>query len=76
MLLLDDTGETVLVFVLAEPPLLEGPEWKVTALNNGKGGVATVMPEATVTLALDGAGKVVGSAGCNRYKGVKPATRQ
>jgi len=41
--------------------------WEATGINNGKGGVASVVGGTQVTIAFADGGKVAGSAGCNRF---------
>ncbi len=53
----------------AQSSSLAGTSWAVTAINNGRGGVASLVAGTTVTVVVDGAGVVTGTAGCNRYRG-------
>lgn len=46
---------------------LAGTRWRATAVNNGKGAVASLVPGSTVTLAFGADGRASGTAGCNRY---------
>jgi len=48
---------------------LSGTTWEVTGVNNGKQGVASVVPGSSLTLSFSSDGGVSGSAGCNRYSG-------
>ncbi len=51
----------------AQSQSLAGTSWRAVGINNGKGGVASVVEGSTVTLEFSPDGKVSGSAGCNRY---------
>ena len=46
---------------------LAGTSWRVTAVNNGKGGVASLVAGSTVSLTFSADGRAAGSAGCNQY---------
>ena len=46
---------------------LAGTTWRATAINNGKGAVASLVADSTVTLSFGRDGQVSGSAGCNPY---------
>ncbi|MBV9316856.1 MAG: META domain-containing protein, partial [Gammaproteobacteria bacterium] len=46
---------------------LAGSTWQATGINNGRGGVVSVLPGTTVTLSFRKDGKAAGSAGCNNY---------
>jgi heat shock protein HslJ len=46
---------------------LAGSSWRATGINNGRGGVVSVLPDTTVTLSFGKDGKAAGSAGCNNY---------
>ena len=46
---------------------LAGTAWRVTAINNGKGGVVSLVADSTVTLEFGADGQASGSAGCNRF---------
>ena len=50
-----------------QPQLLAGTSWTATAIHNGKGAVASLVPGSTVTLTFGADGQASGSAGCNRY---------
>jgi heat shock protein HslJ len=49
------------------PPPLHGTSWRVTAIDNGKGAVSSVLGGSTVTLSFAAGGLASGSAGCNRF---------
>jgi len=52
---------------VAQSESLAGTRWRITAINNGKGAVASVVAGSAVTLAFGADGKAGGSAGCNQY---------
>jgi len=58
---------TVRATLAAQSHSLAGTNWRVTAINNGRGGVASVVADSTVTLAFAAHGKASGTAGCNRF---------
>jgi len=62
-------GKVGLRFKVAEPPSLTGTRWVATQINNGKGGVASVVAGTTVTALFGDDGTVTGSSGCNDYSG-------
>jgi len=57
----------ILAVYKAQSMQLTGTEWTATGINNGKGGVASLVAGSTVTLAFGADGRASGSAGCNRY---------
>jgi heat shock protein HslJ len=46
---------------------LAGTEWSASSINNGKGGVASLVAGSTVTLTFGPDGRANGSGGCNRF---------
>lgn len=46
---------------------LAGTSWQVTAYNNGKQEVVSVITGTRITVSFGGDGRVTGSAGCNQY---------
>jgi heat shock protein HslJ len=61
-----ESGQTM-VFEAEPTEPLEGGEWEVTALSDGRGAVASPVDGSQLTLSFrDGA--VVGNAGCNLFK--------
>lgn len=46
---------------------LEGTSWQVTAVDNGKKAIQTLIPNTMITATFED-GKITGSAGCNRYQ--------
>lgn len=61
------TEGAVLAAFGRQPDTLAETSWRVTGYNNGKQAVVTLLPGTNVTLHLSEDGRVVGSAGCNRY---------
>lgn len=41
--------------------------WRATGIDNGKGGIASLVADSSVTMSLAADGKVSGTAGCNHY---------
>jgi heat shock protein HslJ len=64
--LLAADGRT-LATLAAQPASLAGTSWRVTAINNGKQAVVSVLSGSTLTLSFTADGLASGSAGCNRY---------
>jgi heat shock protein HslJ len=60
-------GGEVLATLAPQSTTLAGTSWRVTAINDGKGAVASVRSGSTVTLEFDDKGQAGGSAGCNRF---------
>jgi heat shock protein HslJ len=64
--LLGADGKTVAVYK-AQATQIAGTAWEVTGINNGKGGVASLVADTHVTLEFGAEGRASGTAGCNRY---------
>jgi heat shock protein HslJ len=60
-------GLTVLTFAATEPIALAGTLWTATGVNNGRGGVASLVAGTSVTALFGEDGSLTGSAGCNNY---------
>jgi len=58
---------TVRATLAAQSQELAGTAWQATGINNGKGGVVSLVAGSTVTLEFAADGKASGSAGCNRF---------
>lgn len=58
-----------MVFAPQPAASLVGPEWRVTGVNNGRGGLASVAPDATLTATFASDGSVSGNTGCNQFRG-------
>jgi heat shock protein HslJ len=68
LVLADAGGEPLLTLTALVPPSLTGTEWRLTAYNNGKGGVVSVLEGADILLTLGDDGRFSGRA-CNTYRG-------
>ena len=64
--LLDAEGRVLAAFA-AQSQSLAGMQWDVTAVNDGRGAVVSLVPGTRVTLSFDDQGRVSGSTGCNRF---------
>jgi heat shock protein HslJ len=64
--LLGSDGAVLATFV-AQKQSLAGTSWRATGINNGKGGVASIVGGSNVTVAFGADGRVSGSAGCNQF---------
>ena len=62
-------GHVSLRFRVALPPDLLGTRWLATMINNGRGGVVSLLQETEVDAVFGADGQVAGSGGCNRYSG-------
>jgi heat shock protein HslJ len=60
-------GLTVLTFAATEPIALAGTPWLATGINNGRGGVESLVADTSVTALFGEDGSLTGSAGCNNY---------
>jgi heat shock protein HslJ len=58
---------TVLATFSAQSQSLAGTSWRVTGVNNGKGGVVSLVAGSSITMNFMAGGKVAGSGGCNNY---------
>ncbi len=67
--LADAAGSVSLRFRAAAPRGLVGTRWIATGINNGRGGVASVVPGVEVSAVFAGDGSLAGSGGCNHYSG-------
>ena len=65
--LIDADGGELLRFRPAVAVPLVGTEWVAIGINNGRGGVVSVVEGARVTAIFDDEGRVAGSGGCNRF---------
>lgn len=50
-------------------PTLASNVWKATGVNNGKGGVQSLVAKTEITIEFNDEGQVSGSAGCNTFTG-------
>jgi heat shock protein HslJ len=53
--------------------VLGGTKWEVSAYNNGRGGVRTLVPATRMSIAFGLDGTVSGSSGCNTFTGTYTA---
>jgi heat shock protein HslJ len=65
----DSGGNAILVFSAMEPVTLAGVTWHAIGINNGAGGVVSVVAGSDPTALFDAAGTVSGNATCNTYNG-------
>lgn len=72
--LLAADGTTVATY-RAQATGVAGTAWTITGINNGQGGVTSLVADTTVTLQFDSAGRASGTAGCNRYTASYTAER-
>ena len=63
----DADGALQVSFVAQEMPALTGMTWSAMGVNNGRGGVQSLLAETEITALFAGDGTVAGSAGCNQY---------
>jgi heat shock protein HslJ len=63
----DANGRVVLRLRAAPALVLGGSRWTATMINNGRGGVASLVEGTVVTAEFGVDGSVAGSGGCNRY---------
>jgi heat shock protein HslJ len=65
-----DASGRVVLRLRAVPALpLGGSRWIATMINNGRGGVASLVDGTLVTAEFGTDGRVAGSGGCNRFSG-------
>lgn len=65
----DATGADRLVLDPVTAPTLIGTAWHAVGVNNGRGGVASLVAGTEITATFGEDGRVAGRAGCNRYHG-------
>lgn len=65
--LLDSNGDPVMTLTAQTPAALTQTEWTLTLYNNGQEALVTPLLETTITATFDDAGRMFGTAGCNRY---------
>ncbi len=86
--LFDDNRDVVLAYDILEPTQLIGTDWEAISVNNGQGGVVSLVLGSTITAVFGEDGNLTGNGGCNGYSaayettadsmriGVVAATRQ
>lgn len=67
--LLDAVGAPVILLSLVAEATLVGTTWGATGVNNGRGGVVSLVAETELTARFADDGSLAGSSGCNRYRG-------
>jgi heat shock protein HslJ len=67
--LADANGRVVLRLHAVPALVLGGSRWIATMINNGRGGVASLVEGSVATAEFGTDGRVSGSGGCNRYSG-------
>ncbi len=60
-------GQRLATFVPLPVALLRDTPWAATMVNNGKGGVSSLVKDTTITARFGAGNSLTGSAGCNRY---------
>lgn len=65
----DDAGRRLAVFVRQRASRLRDSSWVVSAYNNGREAVTSVVGGTTLTLAFESDGRLAGSSGCNDFRG-------
>jgi heat shock protein HslJ len=65
----DATGRDLLVLEPVAEPALVGTAWGATGVNNGRGGVASLVAGTAIDAVFGEDGRLAGRAGCNRYVG-------
>jgi heat shock protein HslJ len=65
----DDAGTVVLSYTESVPLPLEGTTWLATGINNGTGGVTSLIEGTTATAVFTDDATVSGEAGCNTFSG-------
>lgn len=69
LILRDRSDRPILMLRPVVEPSLIGAEWSATGVNNGKGGVASLVADTVITATFGEDGPLFGSGGCNRYRG-------
>jgi len=67
--MVDADGRVVLRLRAAPALVLAGSRWNATMINNGRGGVGSLIEGTVVTAEFGVDGRLAGSGGCNRYSG-------
>jgi heat shock protein HslJ len=67
--LLNGDGIAVLSLVPSLEPALSPNTWSATGVNNGKGGVSSLLAGSKVVVRFDEDGRISGNSGCNRFQG-------
>ena len=67
--MVDADGRVVLRLRAVPALVLGGSRWIATMINNGRGGVASLVEGTVVTAEFGADGRVAGSGGCNHFSG-------
>ncbi len=67
--LLNGEGRVTLKFKPRVEPVLTSGVWRAVGVNNGRGGVASVIRGTEITIQFRADGNVFGSSGCNSFMG-------
>lgn len=62
------SSDNVMLICEAIPTTLANTSWQLLALNNGEGGVASVVADTEITAVFTEDGTMAGSSGCNTYR--------
>lgn len=65
----NNDGEVVVTFVESKPLSLTATSWIANGVNNGRGGVQSIVIGNEITAVFGGDGSLSGSTGCNNYSG-------
>lgn len=65
----NESGDVVLIFIPRVEPSLTSNVWNATGVNNGKGGVTSLVKDSKITAEFSADGRVSGSSGCNSFSG-------
>ncbi|WP_165394717.1 META domain-containing protein [Methanofollis fontis] len=63
----DASGRTILTFTGVVPAPLRGTAWTLSAYNDEKGGMLSLLAGTEITAVFESGGQMSGSAGCNDY---------
>ena len=63
----DASGKTILAYSVLQPLPLTGTLWELTAYNNGKQAVVSLLTGTKITALFAADNSLTGSAGCNTY---------
>jgi heat shock protein HslJ len=74
MLTLTLTSGGQMHFAAMPAPALTGPTWQLTAYNNGRGGVQSILADTQPTASFGTDAQVSGSGGCNTFSGPYQST--
>jgi heat shock protein HslJ len=72
--LFDGSNAELLRYRYDQPASLLGANWVATMINNGRGGVASLVVGSEVTALFNAMDQITGKGGCNNYSG--PFTTQ